>query len=219
MSDTANVRTSDSIEAVKAALANFAVQVEEGLSEIEGEMRRTLDWLEHDRPRYWKERVRLSWDGVAKAKSELHRCLMYPIGPQERPACHEERAALKRAEAYRAHCEEKAERLKHWIREIRHELYEYEGRITKLKETVAVETPGAVAALDRILQRIEHYAELRVETAAAAKRLSPAESISRPLVDSPDAIDSAPSREVATGNDREDGTPRVACSELGVSPV
>ena len=181
MPEAANVRTSDSIEAVKAALVNFVVQVEEGLSEMEGEMRRTLDWLQHDRPRYWKQRVRLSWDGVSKAKSELHRCLMYPIGPQERPSCHEERAALKRAEAYRAHCEEKTERLKHWIREIAHELYEYEGRITKLKETVAIEMPEAVAALDRILQRIEQYAELRVETAAAAKRLSPAESLARPL--------------------------------------
>jgi hypothetical protein len=168
---------------VKAALAHFIVQVEEGLSEMESEMRRTLDWFEHDRPRYWKERVRLSWDAVAKAKSELHRCLMYPIGPQERPSCHEERAALRRAEAYRAHCEEKTERLKHWIREIRHELYEYEGRVTKLRETVAVETPCAVAALDRILDRIETYAELRVETAAAVKKMVQAESMARPLDD------------------------------------
>lgn len=190
MPEAANVRTSESIEMVKAALVNFIVQVEEGLEEMEGEMRRTLDWLEHDRPRYWKERVRLSWDGVAKAKSELHRCLMYPIGPQERPSCSEERAALRRAEAYRTHCEEKAERLKHWIREIRHELFEYEGRITKLKETVATETPGAVAALERILQRIAEYAELRVETVAAVKRMEPKESLARPPVENSPEISS-----------------------------
>jgi hypothetical protein len=188
MSDTANVQTSDSIEAIKAALVNFIVQVDEGLSEMEGEMRRLLNWLEHDRPRYWKEQVRLAWDGVAKAKSELHRCLMYPIGPQERPSCHEERAALKRAEAHRARCEEKTERWKHWIREIRHELYEYEGRITKLRETVAVEAPAAVVALDRVLQRIEAYAELRVETATVASRMSAAESFARPP-DETNAID------------------------------
>lgn len=179
MPESANVRTSDSIEAVKSALGNFIVQVDEGLAEMEGEMRRTLDWLEHDRPRYWKERVRLSWDGVAKAKADLHRCLMYPIGPEERPSCSEERAELKRAEAYRSHCEQKAERLKHWIREIRHELLEYEGRITKLKEWMTVDGHAAVASLERILQRIEQYAELRVETAAAIERMEPAESMAR----------------------------------------
>jgi hypothetical protein len=195
MSQAANVQTSDSIEAVKAALATFIVQVEEGLSEMEGEMRRVLDWLEHDRPRHWKERVRLSWDAVAKAKAELHRCLMFPIGVQERPSCHEERAALKRAEAYRAHCEEKTERLKHWIREIRHELYEYEGRITKLKETVAIDTPGAVAALNQILLRIENYAELRVETAAATKRMAAPETFARPLAEEVEAIQPAAANE------------------------
>jgi hypothetical protein len=196
MAETANVRTSDSIVAVKAALANFMVQVEEGLAEMEGEMRRMLDWLEHDRPRFWKERVRLSWDDVANAKSELHRCLMYPIGPNERPSCSEQRAALKRAEANRARCEEKAERLKHWIREVRHELHEYEGRITKVKECVAIDMPSAMAAIERIIQRIEQYAELRVETAAAAKRMS-SENMARPVEEQAEAIDSAVADETA----------------------
>ena len=188
MPEAAYVHTTDAILAVKAALANFTVQVEEALAEIEGEMRRTLDWLEHDRPRYWKERVRQAWDGVTQAKAELHRCLMYPIGPQERPSCHEERAALKRAEAYRAHCEEKAERLRQWIREIRHELYEYQGRVTQIKDAATIEAPRAMAALARILHRIEEYAELRVESAAAAARIAEPASVARRLKDEAEEI-------------------------------
>src|SRR5690606_217550 len=97
-------------------------------------------------------------------------------------------------EANRARCEEKAERLKHWIREVRHELHEYEGRITKLKECVAVEMPSAMAAIERIIQRIENYAELRVETAAAANRMS-TESMARPVEENPEEIESAPTDE------------------------
>jgi hypothetical protein len=81
--------------------------------------------------------------------------------------------------------------LNHWIREIRHELYEYEGRITKLRETAAIDIPQAVVTLDRVLQRIEAYTELRVETAAAARQMSNIESFAQPL-DEAKAMESTP---------------------------
>ncbi len=156
---SAYVHNTDAIEAVKAALANFAHQVDDGLTQIEAESRRLLDWLEHDRPRYWKNQVRLAWDGVEAAKKDLHRCLMYPVA-DERPSCTEERAALKKAQAHFAHCEEKVERLKGWCREVRHELFEYEGRITQLKACGEVDVLQAIAVLNRILRRIDEYHQL-----------------------------------------------------------
>ncbi|MGI9457033.1 MAG: hypothetical protein ACR2NU_10750 [Aeoliella sp.] len=159
MPGAAYVHNTDAIEAVKTALAIFAHQVDEGLTEIGAESRRMLDWLEHDRPRYWKNQVRLAWDGVEQAKQDLHRCLMYPVA-DERPSCTEERAALKKAQAYFAHCEEKAERLKGWCREVRHELFEYEGRVTQLKSCGEVDVVQAIAVLNRILSRIDEYHQL-----------------------------------------------------------
>ncbi len=156
MPGPAYVHNTDAIESVKAALANFAHQVDEGLTEIGAECRRTLDWLEHDRPRFWKNQVRLAWDEVEQAKKELQRCLMFPVG-DERPSCTEQRAAVKKAQARLGYYEQKAERLKNWCREVRHELFEYEGRISQLKTCGEVDTVQAIAVLSRILARIDEY--------------------------------------------------------------
>lgn len=164
MPGSAYIHNTDAIESVKAALANFAHQVDEGLTEVAAECRRTLDWLEHDRPKFWKNRVRLAWDDLEQAKKELQRCLMFPIG-DERPSCTEQRAAVKKAQARLAYCEQKAERLKNWCREVRHELFEYEGRISQLKTCGEVDVAQAIAVLGRILARIDEYHALSSPTA------------------------------------------------------
>lgn len=160
MSEQANVRSLDAIEVVKSSLVSFREQLMQSLTTIDIEMRRVLDWLEHDRPKFWKTQVRLARDAVTTAKADLHRCLMYPVG-DERPSCREERAELKRAEAQLAYCEAKAERLKHWIREVRHEMFEYEGRIGQVKDLVESDVPQAIGILSRLLTRLEEYQALR----------------------------------------------------------
>ena len=114
----ANVRSLDAIRAVREALLVFQDQLDQALTAIDVEVRHVLDWLEHDRPRYWKVQVREAGDAVTEAKQDLHRCLMYPIN-DERPSCTEERDELKKAEARFAYCLEKSERLRHWTREVR----------------------------------------------------------------------------------------------------
>jgi len=93
---TANVHSTEAIDAVRLALISFAAKVSDALTELSTEMRRVLEWLEHDRPRYWKNEMRLSIDDEHQAQQAMHRCLMFPIAG-ERPSCYEERAALKQA--------------------------------------------------------------------------------------------------------------------------
>ena len=81
-----------------------------------------------------RTQVRIANDQVHEAQQALHRCLMFPIA-DERPSCYEERAALKKAQARLAYCEEKEERVRHWQRTVQHELFEYEGRISQLVRT------------------------------------------------------------------------------------
>lgn len=153
----ANVKATDAIESVKAALAAFAKQSTDGLSEIDAEIRRTIEWIEHDRPKYWKERVRRAADAVGQAKAELHRCLSYAPSFQDRPSCSEQRAALKKAQAQLAYCEEKQERVRHWAREMGHEMHEYQGRVTSFSTVLESDVPAAMAALEQMLTTIEKY--------------------------------------------------------------
>jgi hypothetical protein len=161
MSTSANVQSLESIEAVRRAMLLFDEQVADALTELGSEMRRMLDWLEHDRPRFWKTQVRKAHDQVHDAQQALHRCLMFPIGT-ERPSCYEERMALKKAEARFVYCQEKEQRVRHWQRTVQHELFEYEGRISQLVRLVEVDMPQALAVLTRIVRRLEEYHTVRV---------------------------------------------------------
>jgi len=175
----ANVRSLEAIEAVRTALVAFRDELEQSLTTIGIEMRRVLDWLEHDRPRFWRMQVREANDGVTEARAALHRCLMYPVG-DERPSCHEERAALKKAQARLDYCGEKAERLRHWTREVHHEMFEYEGRISQLRELVEVDTPQAAAILDRLVSRLVEYQSL--QPAAGKTALAVGQSLANELM-------------------------------------
>lgn len=153
---SAQVRSFEAIEQVRDQLAKFAHRSADAIDGLAGEIRRTIDWVEHDRPAYWRERERRAHDAVTEAKAALHRCLMYPIN-DEQPSCAEERAALKKAQAHLQHCREKQERVRGWAQTLRHELHEYEGRISTLRTLIDSDTPRAVALLERALASLEKY--------------------------------------------------------------
>jgi hypothetical protein len=93
---------------------------------------------------------------VQQAKIDLERCLMYPVA-DERPSCREERATLERAKARLEYCREKTERVKHWKRELHHELFEYEGRVGHLRRMLEADLPLARARLQQVVRRLDAY--------------------------------------------------------------
>ncbi len=169
MSDQASVQSFDAIMRVKEELLKFGHRCDDGLVELEGEIRRTIDWVEHDRPGYWKERVRRAHDAVTEAKNALNRCLMYPIN-DEQPSCSEERAALKKAEAVLANAREKQERVKHWARTLRHELHEYQGRVGHLKQAIELDIPRGAKRLNNTLNALEKYAQASIAPVSTLRK-------------------------------------------------
>lgn len=180
----ANVHSLEAIQSVHGALVVFRDDLDQAISTIDVEMRRVLDWLEHDRPRFWKKAVRDARDGVTEAQQALHRCLMYPIN-EERPSCTEERADLKKAQARLAYCDAKSERLRHWIREVRHEMSEYQGRIRQLKDVVEIDAPQAMLILDRLIERINEYQAISLRGGLSSVSPSASESFARELMPEP----------------------------------
>jgi hypothetical protein len=156
MSGPANVHSVAAIESFRGALARFELRAQDAIENLTGEMRRIVDWLEHDRPRHWKVQSREAEDMVHQAKIDLERCLIFRVG-DERPACREEKANLKKAQLRVEYCREKTERVKHWNRELQHELSEYEGRIGQLRRMLETELPAARAKLQKIVRRLDAY--------------------------------------------------------------
>jgi hypothetical protein len=164
---SANVHSIEAIDAVRRAMQLFDEQVADALTELGAEMRRMLDWLEHDRPRHWRTQVRKAHDEVHEAQQALHRCLMFPIA-DERPSCYEERMDLKKAQARLVYCQEKEQRVRHWQRTVQHELFEYEGRISQLVRLVEVDMPQSIAVLTKIVRHIEDYQSLSAGSPGAS---------------------------------------------------
>jgi hypothetical protein len=160
MTGPAKVHSTEAIEAVRLALVLFVDRVTDAMAELGSEMRRVQEWLEHDRPGFWKNQTRLAFDQEHEAQQALHRCLMFPVA-NERPSCYEERAELKKAKARLAYCQEKSERVRKWQQAMRHELFEYEGRMSQLVKLVEVEVPQAIAVLNRIVRNLDEYHAVR----------------------------------------------------------
>jgi hypothetical protein len=157
MPGPAQVRSTDAVEALSAALARFAERVQSALDALDGEMHRADDWIEHDRPGHWRMKIREAEDGVHQGKLDLERCLLMTTVDGQRPACREQKAALAEAKARLEYCREKAEKVRHWQRSFRHEMFEYDGRIGQLRGLLDQQVPAARGVLAKILRRLEEY--------------------------------------------------------------
>ena len=152
----AQVYSIESIEAFRVALLNYQHRVEDALVELSSQIRRAVDWIDHDRPAHWREQAKEADRWIHDAKLDLERCLIYRA-TDRRPACREERVMLKKAKARREYCRDKIERVHHWKRSLHHQFYEYQGRISNLKRILEHDIPRANAALLHILQQLEQY--------------------------------------------------------------
>jgi hypothetical protein len=157
MSGQAQVRSTDTIEGFNVALARFAERMQNVLDTLDGELHRADDWIEHNRPSFWKAQVRHAEDQLHQAKLDLERALLMTTADGQRPACREQKAAVELAKGRLEYCRDKADKVKHWQRSFRHEMFEFDGRIGQLRGLLDHQIPQARAVLSRILRRIEEY--------------------------------------------------------------
>lgn len=156
MSGPAQVRSVAEIERFRVALVEFEHRVQNALDELTGQLRRATDWLDSESPAYWLQQEKVAADSVHQAKLDLERCLIFPVAG-EKPACREEKAALKAAKDRLDHCREKRQVVRHWRGVLQHEVFEYLGRIGHLRRLLETELPAARARLELIIRRIEGY--------------------------------------------------------------
>ena len=156
MSGPSKVYSTDAIEGFRAALSRFEMRAQNSVDGLLAEVRRAMDWLEHECPRHWKDQTKQAEDAVHEAKQNLERCLTFSV-TDERPACREQKAALKQAQNRLAYCREKRERVKHWKRVMKHECFEYEARMSQLQRIIEIDMPAARNKLKDIVSSIDAY--------------------------------------------------------------
>jgi hypothetical protein len=154
---SAHVTSIDAVHALRTALLRFEADARDGVTLLVLEVRKALDWLEHDRTRYWPEQVRKASEKMVEARNELERCQL-TYGSEEAPSCYEQKKALERAKRRLRLCEEKVKVVRRWVRSVRAELNEFDGQMARINNCLDMDVPRAAAALQRMARALEKYA-------------------------------------------------------------
>ena len=76
MSAPAQITSIEAVRQFKLALEEFQVEAREAVTQLLLEMRRAVDWIEHDRARYWPREMQRASDAVLQARNDLERAEM-----------------------------------------------------------------------------------------------------------------------------------------------
>lgn len=157
MNQSANVTSIDAVRAFRAALVKFEDNARDGLTGLELEIRRAVNWIEVDRRRYWPNQVKQASEEFAQARNALERCQL-KYGSEEAPSCYEQKKNYERAKQRLRYCEDQVRKVKQWTQIIRQELTQFDGQMAQMTMCVDTDLPRAIAAISNMIAALERYA-------------------------------------------------------------
>ncbi len=158
MSTPANVTSIEALHHFRAALIRFTEDVTSVVDNLRQEVLRTLEWIEHDRPAFWKEQVRRGFDGVARARSRLELAEKRTMEGQG-PACIEEKVALRKAKDQLQFAQDQIHVVRQWVIKLHSESDDYRSRLSHLDGFLKRELPQMIAKIQRMTAALDSYAE------------------------------------------------------------
>jgi hypothetical protein len=168
MSTQADIKSTDTLVFIKTALAAFAHESGQAVSEIEIQSQRAVDWVTVDQVAYWKTEVRRAADQVNKAIKDLEHCRAFKKVGDNQPSCIEEKKALEKARRRLEYVEKKAELVRRWSPVLQQEFREMCVRLVRFREVIELDCPKAMARLDQMLRALDAYTSTTSPSVAAA---------------------------------------------------
>jgi len=175
MSSQAEVRSIEALKDFRTALALYGEDTLAALGAAEAEVRRTVLWLQQDRPYYWQEQIKRRRERVASARADLFRLKLQKT-PEHHPSLAEPKERLRQAEARLQDAEKRLTLVRKWQPALQQAVLEYHGGIQRLKDMAAADVPGGVALLGRIIDALEAYLRVEAPRTTAAE---PSASVGR----------------------------------------
>lgn len=175
MSTPAQITSIEAVRQFKLGLEEFQIEAREAVTQLLLEMRRAVDWIEHDRARYWPREMQRASDAVLQARNDLERCEM-AIREEDRRSCYEQKLALEKARRRLRLTEDKVRAVRRWRVAVHREADDFQGRLAKLASCLDMDLPRALAALERMAVALDRYAERAapVESSAGMDTAVPA---------------------------------------------
>jgi hypothetical protein len=168
------VTSIDSLDALRIALKKFDDEAITAVRAMLLTLQKAIDWVEIDRPAYWKTQLKLAFDRVSAARTALSTCQMRSLAGRH-PACIEEKVALEKAKHRLQFCQEQIPNMKKWAVKVRHEADEFRGRLAALQKCLDGDVPKMAELLSRSIAALTAYvdANLGEEQPTAATTTDP----------------------------------------------
>ncbi|WP_165245904.1 hypothetical protein [Paludisphaera soli] len=170
MSSQAEVHSIDALREFRVALSLYGDDVQAALGAADAEIRRTVQWLQQDRPFYWQEQIKRRRERVASARADLFRLKLQKT-PEHHPSLAEPKERLRHAEAALADAEKRLAAVRRWQPALQQAVLEYHGSAQRLKDLAAADVPRAIGLLTRIVEALEAYLRLQAPDGAPSEGL------------------------------------------------
>ncbi|MCX5640628.1 MAG: hypothetical protein NT059_07445 [Planctomycetota bacterium] len=157
MSEQIKVADVETIERFRASLLVAAETFGLALEEAEGEIERTLAWVESEQPDFWRKRMRKVQDEVVMCKSALFRKQEIKATADARPSVVDEKKALDRALKRLEYAETKLRNTKRWSTELPRQSVIFKGALSGMHTVLDRDVPRVNAMLKRMTEHLEAY--------------------------------------------------------------
>ena len=154
--DSANIESPEVIKDFRNQVVGFEESSRQALSGIKSDIRKTLDWLKHDRLVHWKAQLRRRSEDVVRARQAYTGARNAPE-PTRKNSFAEEQKALQRAIRRKEEAERKIRLIRNRTVSLEQQAARLIGPCHSLSSKLDTMIPAALARLDRMLDNLEKY--------------------------------------------------------------
>ncbi|MEX2544576.1 MAG: hypothetical protein WD316_05555 [Phycisphaeraceae bacterium] len=172
MAESARVESIQAIRDFRAAMIEFQDQARRALLEAQGDVERTLNWLDEQQG-YWKQELRKREEQVVEARRAVNQKKLYPAVDGSRPSAVEEEQALSLAKRRVEEAEQKLKATRRGRQELSRQAVLFHGALQRLGQRLDADLPRACAQLETMASQLDAYVNVRAPRLAAEAEGAP----------------------------------------------
>jgi hypothetical protein len=176
MSPTARVASIDIPQTIAVAFKKFSGEAASSMDDLDIELHRALEWIQHDRKEFWGTELRRRQDRVAEARVQLMQAQTSRRVGDYRPSCVDEQKALERAKRRLATAEQKIIAVRKCAAAIERAVNDCQRARNQFVSWLDTDVQKAITALNRMSDSLDHYVTLAAPAAQTPAMAMPAGS-------------------------------------------
>jgi len=173
MGRAARVTSIDILQTIAVAFKKFSGESSSAMDDLDIELHRALEWIQHDRKEFWNGELRRRQDRVAEARVQLMQAQTSRRVGDYRPSCVDEQKALEKAKRRLATAEHKVVTVRQCAAAIERAVNDCQRARNQFTSWLDSDVDKAITALNRMSDSLDNYVSLTAPAGQAASMTLP----------------------------------------------